>query len=24
VKNAEKTFPEDCKKAYDLGIRLAE
>ena len=24
VKNAEKIFPEDCKKAYDLGIRLAE
>ena len=24
VKNAEKTFPEDCKKAYALGFRLAE
>ena len=24
VKNAEKTFPEDCKKAYELGVRLAQ
>ena len=24
VKNAEKTFPEDCKKAYGLGARLTE
>ena len=24
VKNAEKTFPEDCKKAYELGVRLTE
>ncbi|MDR1727486.1 MAG: flavodoxin family protein [Acidobacteriota bacterium] len=23
VKKAEKTFPEDCKKAYELGVRLA-
>jgi len=24
VKKAGKTFPEDCKKAYELGVRLAE
>ena len=23
VRNADKTFPEDCKKAYDLGVRMA-
>jgi multimeric flavodoxin WrbA len=23
VKKADKTFPEDCKKAYELGVRLA-